>query len=178
MGWQPVQVDGTQYQFYRQSFHLECGPSCVVMVAKILGKGLSINQARYVISKDDPAHKKTFKSNWNQDFSYTNSLASALSNQGIKDSRTRKSLSPARYKALVTQESTPKTPSILRAILPYGHFIVCLGISQTNPGAINILDPEYDHGLVTVPVWGMYPAYHAPDGRTGTLDRHWSVSTS
>jgi ABC-type bacteriocin/lantibiotic exporter with double-glycine peptidase domain len=178
MGWQNIQVDGKQYGFYRQEFNVECGPSCVAMVARIWDKGLSIGQARQIVSKDDPAHRANFNPNWNQDFSYTDSLASALSTQGIRNARTRKHLSPARYKALVTEESTPKTPSILRAELPYGHFIVCLGISQTNPGQINILDPEYDFGLVLVPVWGMYPAYHRPDGHMGHLDRHWSVSTS
>jgi len=188
MGWGVMQVDNIQYMHFKQDFDNECGPSCVVMIARIFDKGLSMNDCRYKVAGVDGRHQASFSSNWTLDWSYISSLAYVLSSQGIQNARTRKNLSANNYKKLVFEESSPKTPSILRVqwrnkftapdfLYTGGHFVVCFGKSTVNENLVNILDPGYDTGPVLVPNWGLYPDYAPPYGGYGYLDRNYSIST-
>jgi hypothetical protein len=175
MGWEKVTVNGKQYDFYRQEFAVECGAASVAMVGKLYGKGMSISEARQAIRGNELASLTYFNTNWNTDATLSmTTLSQALSNRGITGARHRKSKvwDEAWWIKLVTKETTPSRPSILRVYAPYGHFIVCLGLRGTG---IDILDPEVGH--ITVPI-SSCRSYARPDKVQTNMIDQWVVVTT
>jgi hypothetical protein len=172
MAWEKVDVAGKKYDFYRQEFAVECGAACVAMVGKLYGRGMSISEARNAIRGNELSSLKFYNSNWETDATLSmTSLSQALSNRGINGARHRKSKSwdEAWWIKLVTKETTPSRPSILRVYDPYGHFIVCLG---QRGAVIDVLDPEVGH--ITVPV-SSCRSYARPDKAQTNMIDQWVV---
>lgn len=176
MAWQKVTVDGDEFDFYKQEFAVECGPSCVAMVSKIAGKGMSLTDARKAIRGNEFTSVGLYNTNWQQDAtSSMKSLSQALASRKVGNAKHWKSKKwdEAWWIRKVTEDTTKLWPSIVRVYDPYGHFVVCLG--KGNGGDIELLDPEYGH--ITVPI-GNCRYYDRPDiTQTNWIDQ-WVVVTT
>jgi hypothetical protein len=148
MAWSIITIDGKNFNFYHQTLHVECGPSCAAMVAAAMGRGLSMNDSRNIVRSVEK-NQGGFNQNWNQD--YTNDMSSlvhVLAARGIRDAMFS---TPGNLDAYLIKlrNCSPSRPAILRVYRPYGHFIVCVGKS-TEAGIFNLMDPELVAGHVKI----------------------------
>ncbi|MGB3266028.1 MAG: hypothetical protein WBA89_18950 [Microcoleus sp.] len=181
MPWQSVTLDGGKMvNLYIQEFTQECGPSCVVMISRLLGFSTDIARARHLVGKEDrnkpPGAWKDGLHDFSTDWSYMESLTQALVSVGIKGAKTFKDKTKTEYQKFC-ESRDEKTPAILRLQWYHGggHFVVTIG-KNTNKDKnfIEILDPFYGYKKVDI---GVFPDYIINGKCIGQLDKNFSVAT-
>jgi hypothetical protein len=147
MGWIQITVNGNNFDFYHQDLPMECGPSCVAMVAKANGQGISIDGARQGV-RNAEHHIGGFNRDYVRDASAMTSLSQALSDRGVHSAHLSQPGGMDAFKAKMRGASL-QHPAILHVYLPRGHFIVCVGETAT-AGIFYLVDPAFATGLIRV----------------------------